>query len=112
MIIGDSTVKHFDARRLKRSVNDGKQKVYLEPYRGANTDAMKYHIKPGLTHKPENLILHIDSNDLRDKTVKQTVDNIEDICLDVCEESPATRVAVSELIIRNDKDEYIDKINK
>ena len=112
MIIGDSIVKHLDARRLKRSDSDGKQKVYVESYRGANTDAMKYHIKPCLTRKPEKIILHIGSNDLRDKAVKQTVDNIGHICTNVNDESPATRVAISELIIRTDKDEYIDKINK
>ena len=80
VIVGNSLTKHLDARKLKRSIKKGNQKIFVETYKGANTDAIKHHVRPCLSRKPDRIILHAGSNDLKDKDVKQIVDNIGSIC--------------------------------
>ena len=57
VIVGDSMIKHLDPKRLKRSMKNGKQSVFVETYRGSNLEAMSHHIKPCLTKKarPNNI---------------------------------------------------------
>lgn len=112
VIIGDSLTKHLDARRLKRSIKKGNQKLYVETYSGANTDAIKHHMRPSLARKPDKIIMHVGTNDLKDKDVTQTVKSIESTCQIINSESPTTKVAISELICRNDKQENADKVIK
>ncbi|CAB4001237.1 Hypothetical predicted protein [Paramuricea clavata] len=66
-IVGDSMIKHLDCHRLKRSVQNGNKRVHAETYRGTTTDAMQYHIKPCLQRKPDEIILHVGTNDLKEK---------------------------------------------
>ena len=60
-------IKHLDCHRLKRSVQNGNKRVHSETYRGAATDAMQYYIKPCLQRKPDEIILHVRTNDLKEK---------------------------------------------
>lgn len=112
VIVGDSLVKHLEARRLKRSIKKGKQKLYVETYRGVTTDAIKHHVKPCLAKKPDRIILHVGTNDLNNKDAKQTADSIASICLDINKECPTTKVAISELIYRDDNPEYTEKVKQ
>ena len=65
VIVGDSLTKQLDTRRLKRSIKKGNQKIFLETYKGANTDAIKHHVRPSLSRKPDRIILHMGTNDLK-----------------------------------------------
>ena len=58
VIVGDSLTKHLDARRLERSI----KKANIQ---GANTDAIKHHVRPSLSRKPDRIILHMGTNDLK-----------------------------------------------
>ena len=112
VIIGDSIIKHLDTRRLKKSVKNRSVKVYAESYRGANTEAVKHHIMPCLARKPNEVILHVGTNDLRDKNSTKIVANINDICNIVKSESPETKITISELVTRTDKTEYKQKVKE
>ena len=63
--MGDFLTKHLNAKRLKHSIKKGNQKIFVETYRGANTDVIKHHVKPSLSRKPDQIIQHVESNDLR-----------------------------------------------
>ena len=87
-------------------------KVYAESYRVANTAAVKHHIMPCLARKPNEVILHVGTNDLRDKNSIKIVANINDICNIVKSKSPETKITISELVTRTDKTEYKQKVKE
>ena len=90
----------------------GIQNIHVETYRGSTTDAMTYYIKPCLAKQPDQIVLHVGTNDIRDKQPKEIVDGIMKIQHIIKKESPETVVAVSELIHRNNKVEYSQKVKK
>ena len=70
---------------------------------------MTHHIKPCLAKHPDQIVLHVGTNNIRDKQPKEIVDGIMKIQDIIKKESPETVMAVSELIHRNDKVEYSQK---
>ena len=79
-IVGDSMIKHLDCHRLNRSVQNGNKRVHAETYRGATTDAMQYHIKPCLQRKPDEIILHVGTNDLKEKNPNEVAKGVLNVC--------------------------------
>jgi lysophospholipase L1-like esterase len=75
VIVGDSMVKYLNPKRLKRSMSTGNQNI-IETYRGSNTEAMSHHIKPCIDKKPDYIVLHVGTNDIKDKQPKEIVDGI------------------------------------
>ena len=75
---------------------------------------MKHHIRPCLTRKPNEIILHVGTNDLANKEPEEIVNGIAYIVNIFHEESPATKPVLSEIMLRTDKSSYkpvIGKIN-
>ena len=64
---------------------------------------MKHHIKPTLHKAPQQITLHIGTNDLRDTKPEAVVDNIVDIVRKIKNESD-TKIVISELVTRNDRE--------
>lgn len=111
IIIGDSMIKHLDSRRLKRS-SKTPRKISTETYRGSTIGDMKHHIKPCLAKKPEEIILHVGTNNLADQNPNDIVTGIVDILNMAKEESPDTEIILSEIIVRTDNPSYEAKIGK
>ena len=76
LIVGDSMVKYLNAKRLKRSMPTGNQNIHVETYRGSTTEAMTHHIKPCLTKQPDQIVLHVGTNDVTDKQPKEIVGGV------------------------------------
>ncbi len=112
VIVGDSMVKYLNANRLKRSMPTGNHNIHVETYRGSTTEAMAHHIRPCLVKQPDQIVLHVGTNDVRDKQPEEIVDGIMKIQKIIKKESPKTTVIVSELLHRNDKIEYTQKVKK
>ena len=81
IIVGDSMTKYIDSERISKSVKHSR--VFLESYRGADIEAMGHHVKPCLRKQPNNLILHVGANDIRDKTASEVADGIVDLCQNI-----------------------------
>ena len=90
----------------------GNHNIHVETYRGSTTDAMAHHIRPCLVKQPDQIVLHVGTNDIRDKQPEEIVDGIMKIQKIIKKESPKTTVIVSELLHRNDKIEYTQKLKK
>jgi hypothetical protein len=105
-------VKHLDPKRLKRSIAAGNHNIYVETYRGSNTEAMSHYIRPCVARKPHQIILHVGTNDIRDKQTNEIVNGILEIEEIIKKESPTTNVVISELIHRTDKAEFSQKVDK
>lgn len=113
VIIGDSMTKHLDSRRLQRS-SKTVRRVSTQTYRGATIEDMKHHIRPSLARKPNEIILHVGTNDIANKEPEEIVNGIVDIVNIIHQESPATKPVLSEIMLRTDKPSYkavIGKIN-
>ena len=60
-ICGDSMTKYIQAHKLGRSTND---RVTSKSFSGAKCKDMKHYIMPTLEKKPDEIILHVGTNDL------------------------------------------------
>ena len=72
VIVGDSLVKKVKSWEL--STKDDLFAVRSFP--GANTDDMELYIKPTLKNKPERIIIHCRTNDLKNSTPQSIAENI------------------------------------
>ena len=68
---GDSMVKNLKGWLMSRKKN---VRVYSFP--GATTEDMEFFLKPLIARQPEEIILHIGTNDLSKDTAEQVTNNI------------------------------------
>jgi hypothetical protein len=106
-ILGDSIVKELKGYDL----SDNDTRVIVKSFPGAKTDCMKHYIKPSLTFKPDLIILHCGTNDLKGNDDSEDIaNNIINLAVEI---SNTTTVAISELVSRNDKfRERVSDVNK
>ena len=105
-------VKYLNANRFKRSMPTEKHGIHIEIYKGSTTEAMAHHIRPCFVKQPDQIVLHVGTNDIRDKQPDEIVDGIMEIEKIIKKETPKTSVVVSELLHRNDQIEYSQKVKK
>ena len=71
IILGDSMVKDIKGRKMSRSTH----KVVVKHFSGAKTKGMKSYVIPTVEQRPDNIIFHTGTNDLK------TIDTPEEIIL-------------------------------
>jgi hypothetical protein len=64
-VLGDSMIKHINPRQLQNGV---KPKNAVKTFPGATIADMSHYAKPTLSTAPDEIILHIGTNDLKAKT--------------------------------------------
>ncbi len=74
---------------------------------------MQDYIKPLLRKKPDEIILHVGTNDIKDnsKTAEVVAAGILNLGTQVKESLPRTNVCISGIITRKDKSNIQEKIN-
>ncbi|RUA05524.1 MAG: hypothetical protein DSY43_04440, partial [Gammaproteobacteria bacterium] len=95
VICGDSIIQPIRGWDLSSST-----KVVVKSFSGATTEDMEDFIKPILRKEPENVILHVGTNDVLSLGPKMTADGIINIARQIEEESPTTSISISGLIVR------------
>ena len=73
--MGDSIIKYVKGWEISNS----SERVTVKSFSGATVDDMKDFIKPILRKKPEKLILHFGTNDLRNTDPKAVADNVSNL---------------------------------
>ena len=101
--------KHLQAYRIGRSTNE---RVSSKSFSGATCKDMKHYIVSTLEKKPDELILHIGTNDLKDRAPKEVVRDIMALKDFIVKKSPRTKVTISELTLRTDNKKINDKVTK
>ena len=86
--------KYIQADKLGRSTND---RVTSKSFSGAKCKDMKHYIMPTLEKKPDEIILHVGTNDLKSSSAKTIVKDIVVPKDFVGKASPFTKVTISEL---------------
>ena len=103
-IIGDSMLNGINEKGFKHN------KVKVRAHPGATSEDLYHFIKPSVNKKPDIIILHAGTNDIPNDL--KTIDNIKKIDDYIKVNSPATKLVISNIITRNDKTGYRDKVIK
>ena len=66
--ICDSLTRYIRGKKLAERV--GNQKVFVKTYGGAKIGDIKYHAIPPMEYQPNQVILHVGTNEVRTKIEK------------------------------------------
>ena len=84
LIVGDSIVKNIEGWRLNKRI---KFSVAVKSIPGATTKGMKHHIKGCLEdNSPDSIILHVGTNNLKNKESVEDIANVSDGCCSIYKE--------------------------
>ena len=109
LIGGDSMIPRIPGKDLGKAVG---HRVIVMPFSGATTTAMNHYLKPNLEPSPNEVILHIGTNDLKTREPKAVAESIVDLARQI-EGTCDTIVTLSELVCRKDKlDQAVKTANK
>ncbi|PFX12190.1 hypothetical protein AWC38_SpisGene23890 [Stylophora pistillata] len=109
LLIGDSMISRIPGKDLGKAVG---HRVIVKPFSGATTMAMNRYLKPNLESSPNEVILHIGTNDLKTREPKAVAESIVDLARHI-EGTYDTAVTLSELVCRKDKlDQAVKTANK
>ena len=90
---------------LELFIKLGKQvgeRVVVKSFAGATSSEMTHYIQPTLERKPQRIVLHIGTNDLRNSSPEKVADNLVDLAREIEMKSDA-KVIISALTTRTDK---------
>ena len=99
-IIGDSMINGVNPNGFSKNITRNTT-VKVRPYGGATTEDMLDFIKPTVRKRPEQIILHVGTNDLTNGI--DTTKNLKKLINFIKDQSPSTSVCLSSLITRSDK---------
>ena len=98
VVVGDSIIKNLQGRKLGKAVG---HRVVVKPFPGATIHDMKSHIIPTMEKSPDQICLHIGTNDLRSNEPNMVADAIVDLAKGI-ENSCDAEIVLSEITTRND----------
>lgn len=108
-VVGDSIIKHVKGYQLTNKDN----KVVVKTFPGAKTDCMKHYIIPTLKQKPDLVIIHCGTNDLKTKEPEEISKNVVALARSVNETNQNTGVIVSGIVQRGDDlNQKVMKVNE
>ena len=87
--------------------------VAVKSFLGARIIAdMDDYLKPLLRKEPDEVILHVGTNNIRDESSRSMAEGIINMVTQVQQDFPSTRLAISPLLPRPDNLELDDKIKE
>ena len=109
VIAGDSIVQHVHGWEL----SDAKQRVAVKSFSGSKTEDMADYLKPLMRKTPDEIIVHVGTNDVKDdtKSAEVVAAGILNLGNQIKDKLPNTKVSFSSLIVRKDKTSVLNEIN-
>ena len=109
VILGDSIVKNIIGPKL--SSQDANVKVL--PFSGAKAGDMSDYASPTLKTKPDSIILHVGTNNLKSKDSPDRIQTkVSELAKEIKSKCPQTKLAISSIIKRDDDKSLNSKIDK
>lgn len=99
VIAGDSIIQNI--RGWSLSTN----KVIVKPFPGATIEAMEDYLIPILRKDPENIIIHVGTNDVNCKEPRLTAEGIVNLALQIEGDALNTNIIIAGLVSRADNKE-------
>ena len=97
IVVGDSIIKNLQGRKLAKALG---HRVVVKAFPGATIHDMKSHIIPTVERCPDQICLHIGTNDLKSKEPNVVADAIVDLAREI-ENSCDAEIVLSEIATRN-----------
>lgn len=76
VIGGDLIIQNIRGWSISKS-----NKMFVRSFPGATTDDTEYFVKPVLRNKPDNVVLHVGTNDLNSQVPRLTAEGIVKLAL-------------------------------
>ena len=108
IIAGDSIIQHVQGWEISLENCN----VAMQSFSGSQIVDMTDYLKPLIRRKPDEIILHIGTNNLKDSsaTPQQLAGGISNLGTQIRNSSPSTKICLSALLIRNDNSNLVTKI--
>ena len=109
IIAGDSILKHLNSHKISKD----NKKVKVAKFPGCTIRDIRDHIKPILRKKPDQLIIHVGTNSVRDYENPSTCCNeIINLVSSIKRDATNTDVVLSSLIARSDDEQLAIQVEK
>lgn len=83
----------------------------MKSFTGATTTDMKHYVQPTLEKKPDRIILHVGTNDLKTTDSSKVAESITDLARNI-ESTSQIKVSISQFTTRRDLSEKVKEVNK
>ena len=97
VILSDSINKNIEGCKMLRLI-----RVINKSFPGSTVDDMSSYMKPTVERKPDYLILHMGSNNIKKDQPRVLTEKIIDLAIKISSEAPRTKVIISGIIERDD----------
>ena len=108
VVAGDSIIKYLKGWEL----SNGEQNVSIKSFSGATVDDMSDFLKPTIRKKPNKLIIHAGTNDVRHSSPKVIAEKVTKLGENFRKESSQTEIIISSLVTRGDSQELAIKVRE
>ena len=99
LILGDSMIKNVEGWRIGRST---KTRTQVKSFPGAFVSDCYDYFKPPLKCSPDEIVVHIGTNDLKTSSARNTAESIVDLAQWLETLLPFAKISLSELTCRDD----------
>ena len=110
LIVGDSMTKFIKPNKLSK-----KHHVQSYSFAGAKVEDMNDFVKPLLRRRPDKVIVHVGTNNVKDDNPKRVKVKISELVDTIRNEQPNPKIVLSSIIHRNDDRSLngsIDQVNR
>jgi lysophospholipase L1-like esterase len=108
-ILGDSMIKHMNKKRLQNGLSHN---IKLKTFPGATAADMAHYVKPALMAKPDVVILHVGTNDIKNNSPEKVVQSICNLGKGIRKQQNKIDLILSSIITRNDDPSLATKVTK
>ena len=107
-IAGDSMIQHVQGW----SLSSENRHVAVKSFSGARVEDMEDYLKPLIRKEPDELILHVGTNNIRDDNPREVAEGIVNLGFQINQNSPNTNISISSLLLRSDRPQLNDNIKE
>ncbi|CAB4023015.1 Furin, partial, partial [Paramuricea clavata] len=105
-ILGDSMLEYLNPRKLQQGLE---QKITINTFSGAKIEDMNHYVKPTLCTIPDEIILHIGTNNLRNNNPAVVINAMGNLADTIARQNKDVKVTLSEVISRSDNHSMVEK---
>lgn len=109
VILGDSMIKSVQGWKMSKA-----KRVISRCFPGSTVKDMVHYVKPTLERNPDELIIHVGTNDLVSKDAETVIKEMTNLASQVRSQCSNTKITFSSIIARNDEkvcDSKVQKVN-